>query len=149
MRTRLSRRKPSFTTRGARADPPKTMMGSAWRDMGASDAEGFRAPLAEEASGTEDKHGDEEHEVDDFLPRGAEDVAADDLTPRHDDRPTPPAVIVPRGSAPSEARAPPTPTTTGGRSTSGTPAGGTREGGGEATPPATPTQAIPMANARR
>src|SRR5215467_7577113 len=87
MRTRLSRRKPSFTTRGARADPPKTMMGSAWRDMGASDAEGFRAPLAEEASGTEDKHGDEEHEVDDFLPRGAEDVRDDDFDARHDDGP--------------------------------------------------------------
>src|SRR5262249_39459036 len=87
MRTRLSRRKPSFTTRGARADPPKTMMGSAWRDMEASDAEGFGAALAEETGGTEDEHGDEEHEVDHFLPRGAEDVGADDLDTRHDDGP--------------------------------------------------------------
>src|SRR5215467_14006419 len=85
MRTRLSRRKPSFTTRGARADPPKTMMGSAWRDIETSDAEGFGAPLAEETGGTEDEDGDEEHEVDHFLPGRAEEIRSDHLYPRHDD----------------------------------------------------------------
>src|SRR5215467_5569444 len=85
MRTRLSRRKPSLMMRGASADPPKTTRGRAWRDIGASDAEGFGAALAEEAGGTEDEHSDEEHEVDYFLPRGAEDVGADDLDARHDD----------------------------------------------------------------
>src|SRR5512138_3291114 len=85
MRTRLSRRKPSRTTRGARAEPPKTMLGSAWRDMEASDAKSFRAALAEEAGGAEDEDGDEEHEVDHFFPGGAEEVRPDDLHPRHND----------------------------------------------------------------
>src|SRR5215471_5067072 len=85
MRTRLSRRKPSFTRSGARADPPKTTMGSARRDMAASDAEGFGAALAEETGGTEDEDGDEEHEVDHFLPGGAEEIRSDHLHSRHDD----------------------------------------------------------------
>src|SRR5262245_38295556 len=85
MRTRLSRRKPSFTTRGVSAEPPKTTIARTWRDIETSDAEGFGAALAEETGGTEDEDGDKEHEVDHFLPGGAEDVGADDLHARHDD----------------------------------------------------------------
>src|SRR5438093_4867464 len=83
MRIRLSRKKPSWMTRGVRAAAPKKPMARGWRRM--SDAQCFGPPLAEEPGGAEDEHGDEEHEVDHFLPRRSEDVGANDLDARHDE----------------------------------------------------------------
>src|SRR5262249_2893389 len=77
MRTRLSRRKPSLTTRGASADPPQTMRGRAWRGRERAGPEGSRGGRAEETGGTEAEQGDEQHEKDHSLPAGAEEIGTD------------------------------------------------------------------------